>query len=157
MRPSRTTSLFSLLIACVTAAMLVACGGSASDQERSRTDRLKEAAERAPDVAAPSREDVLLIKRMQTATTDEVKEYIGEVVQMELPEDFIIPQDIIDAGHPRLAADVIADRYPEFNGRDGMSLVQAVRANPVLYRQVVMESKAMRKVYKDHETVRRDE
>ncbi len=157
MRIERTFFLRTAFIGVLATTLLTSCGGNENGRDGSRSEKLKEAEQRSPNVDAPSREDVLLIKRMQTATTDEVKEYIGEVVKMELPDDYIIPQDIIDAGHPRLAADVIADRYPEFSGRDGMSLVQAVRADPVLYRQVVMESKAMRKVYKDHETMRADQ
>ena len=152
---TRSFHLVVILCCCIS---WFACGqGGQQSTDGARADRLKAAEQRSPEVDAPSREDVLLIKRMETATTEEVKQYISEVVQMELPPDFVVPQDIVDAGHPKLAAEVIADRYPEFSGREGMSLVEAVRANPVLYRQVVMESKAMRQVYKDHETVRPSE
>lgn len=146
---TRTPSL--LLTGLMAAAvMLSACGGD--------TDTKRKEALNNPDlqVQPPSREDLLIVERMRRASDQEVKEYIGEVVNMELPADYVIPQDIIDAGHPKLAAQVIADRYPEISGQQGNGLVYAVRQHPLLYRQLVMESKAMRQVYKDHETVRRD-
>ncbi|MCW5900682.1 MAG: hypothetical protein KIT10_15605 [Flavobacteriales bacterium] len=149
-QPTRTHIL--LLTAVVAATTLLsACGGG--------TDSKRKEALNNPDlqVQAPSREDLLIVERMRKASDQEVKEYIGEVVNMELPEDYVIPQDIIDAGHPKLAAQVIADRYPEISGQQGNGLVYAVRQHPLLYRQLVMESKAMRQVYKDHETVRRAE
>lgn len=148
----RVSRPLALVILSSFAIALPGCGGGAKDP--SREEQLRQVQALSPEVPPPSREDVLLIKRMRTATTEEVKAYIGEIVRMELPEDYAIPQDIIDAGHPRLAADVIAERYPEFSGREGMSLLQAVREDPVRYREAVLESKAMRKVYQDHETIR---
>ncbi len=140
---------------------LAACTERADPEGTPDGTARKEALQQAggtgrPEMAPPSREDVLLIQRLRNASDQEVKEYISEVVNMELPEDYVIPQDIIDAGHPKLAAEVIAARYPEISGQQGVGLVYVVRQHPLLYRQVVMESKAMRKVYKDHETVRQN-
>ncbi|MDX9752217.1 MAG: hypothetical protein RBT71_14145 [Flavobacteriales bacterium] len=108
------------------------------------------------DAATALRADALLIQRMRNATDQEVRAYIREVVALELPADYPIPASIIEAGDPKSAAADIAARYPEFNGRRDAALVDAVRENPVRYREVVLESRAMRQVYKDHESVRRN-
>ena len=106
----------------------------------------------APDleVAPPTREEVLLVQRMRNASVDEIKAYMRECLDEGLPEDYVIPQYVYDAGDPKTCSTWIGERYPEFYGLQGMNLVQAAGKHPVRYRELIRVSRAMRKVYADH-------
>ena len=66
-----------------------------------------------------------------------------------LPGGYVIPQYIYDAGDPKTCSMWIRERYPEFYGRQGGSLVQAAGQHPVRYHEMIRASRTRRQVCAD--------
>lgn len=98
---------------------------------------------------ARTAEDIALTERMRDASVPEIKAFIREVLDEPLPEGYEIPQYIIDAGDPDAATAAVGARFPEFFGKEGPEYIRSVAEHPVRYRQLIRESRALRKQYQD--------
>lgn len=98
-------------------------------------------------IAPPTREEILLIKRMENASVEEIKEFMREEGKRELPASYVTPQYIVDAGNAQAASAAIGQRFPEFYMKGGLALIESVGKHPVRYRQILEETKALRRHY----------
>lgn len=94
-----------------------------------------------------SAEDQRLMERMRNADVGQIKAYMREVLAIPLPPDHVLPADIANAGSPQKAQEMLDALYPEFVGREGPSFFQAVAAEPVRYREMILETRALRLHY----------
>jgi hypothetical protein len=128
-------------------ALATACGGGGGDAGPTGDAVADEV---QPPVAPPTREELLLIQRMRAASEEEIVAFMRAVLDEPLPEDYVIPQYVYEAGDPATCSAWIGERYPEFHGKQGSSLIDAVGREPVRYRELIRVSKAMRMVYAGH-------
>jgi predicted house-cleaning noncanonical NTP pyrophosphatase (MazG superfamily) len=91
--------------------------------------------------------DEELTKRMRNAALPEIQEFVSAYIKEPLPDDYEIPQFIIDAGTPEEANRLIGERYPEFYGQRGNDYLHTIGKYPVRWKAMIDESKAYRKVY----------
>jgi hypothetical protein len=91
--------------------------------------------------------DEELTKRLRQMDLDQLKEFVKEYIAEPLPEDYVIPQFIYDAGTPEEASKQIGERYPEFFGKKGNDYLHTIGKYPVRWKALINESKAYRKVY----------
>lgn len=91
--------------------------------------------------------DEELTKRMRSAALPEIQEFVSAYIKEPLPDDYEIPQFIIDAGTPEEANRIIGERYPEFYGLRGDAYLHTIGKYPVRWKAMIDESKAYRKVY----------
>lgn len=98
-------------------------------------------------VQVDSTADDELTKRMRNAALPEIKEFVSGYIKEPLPDDYEIPQFIIDAGTPEEANRLIGERYPEFFGQRGDAYLHNIGKYPVRWKAMIDESKAYRKVY----------
>ncbi len=100
-----------------------------------------------------SKEEVLaeqaLRERLAKADIPEIKAFIREVLDEELPDDYVIPKDIVDAGTPEEATRLVGVHFPEFFGKEGSQFIAAIAADPIRYKEMIKESRAVRKQYHD--------
>jgi len=137
-QPIRTNSLMNLrtillLFLSVLSVELTSC------------DQHKETGE----ISELSESDQALIKKMKGASIPEIKAFIREVLDEELPENYEVPQHIIDAGDANEATRVVGERYPEFVNKEGAKFLASIAANPIRYKLIIRESQAIRKHYHD--------
>ncbi len=98
-------------------------------------------------IAPPTREEILLIKRMENASMEEIKEFMRDEVDRELPGSYEVPQYIMDAGNAQAASAAIGERFPEFYMKGGRDLIESIGKHPVRYRKLIEETKALRRYY----------
>jgi hypothetical protein len=92
-------------------------------------------------------EEQALIDRMKNADIPTIKAYVRSVLNEEVPAGFELPEVMKQAGDSDQAERVFAQRYPEFYGKQGPDYLRAVAASPVRYRQLILETRAVRQFY----------
>ena len=92
-------------------------------------------------------EDKALIERMRRADVDALKAFVQQVLDEEVPADYPLPEVLKTAGSPQAAELRFQERYPEFYGTQGATYLRAVAQSPVRYRQMIHETRAVRRFY----------
>jgi len=132
------------------AVLLIAAGLTAfafikfMDYRNANSENNGEKTEVSKDQAAADEE---LTKKMRQAALPEIQEYVSAYIKEPLPEDYVIPQFIYDAGTPEEASRLIGERYPEFYGLRGNDYLHTIGKYPVRWKEMINESKAYRIVY----------
>ena len=91
--------------------------------------------------------DQELVDRMRNASNEEVKVYLKEVLALPLPPDHVLPDDVKNAGSPQKASDALKAHYPQFQDKKGQALLDAIKADPIAHRQLILDSRAVRAMY----------
>lgn len=124
--------------------------GTPSEKERMAGDGARGATEKqvkGGEQRVYSPEDQRLMERMRDADVGQIKAYMREVLALPLPPDHVLPAEIANAGSPQKAQEVLDALYPEFVGKEGPSFFQAIAAEPVRYREMILETRALRLHY----------
>ncbi len=137
--------LFMWLMFGMACLLLVACGNDAVGDQLAVSDD-----ENRVQVEAPSRADVLLIQRMRSASIPEIQDYMREVLAEELPADYTIPEPILNAADAEEATRIVGERFPQFYNKQGKSLIEATGKDPLGFRAMILESRAVRKIHVAH-------
>lgn len=150
------TSRATVLVLLAFAAFITSTGcgsGSQGEGTGSGADTIAgangTAATTQPGQRVYTPEEQAIIERMRNASTDEIKAYLHEVLQLQLPPDYVVPDYIRDAGTPEQALDTVNARYPNFEGKRGAELLQAIAADPIAHRDLILENRAVRMFYAD--------
>ena len=94
-----------------------------------------------------SPEDQALIDRLKDADVPTIKAFVQSVLHEDMPPDFELPEVMKTAGSAQAAELLFAERYPEFYGKQGPDYLRAAAAHPIRYRQLIRETRAVRKYY----------
>lgn len=92
-------------------------------------------------------EEEAINNSLMFAGTEQVRSYMREVLSLELPANYVIPAYIKNAKDLFEANAAIGRRYPEFNGKSGIQLINATKEYPALYSRMIMEFKAVRSIF----------
>ncbi|MCB9169887.1 MAG: hypothetical protein H6594_05970 [Flavobacteriales bacterium] len=92
-------------------------------------------------------EEQAIVDRLRDADVPTIKDYIRSVLHEDMPPDFELPAALKEAGSAQAAELVFARRYPEFYGKQGPDFIRAIAASPIRYRQLIRETRAVRKFY----------
>ncbi len=148
--PSRNAIHIYAILCC---ALFASCGGQDATAD-TRTASSKESGVVIPGYTPAEVERVLRIAREGTDT--DIQNLMFEIQAKPLPPDYIVPEEILQAGSPSAAMDAVSKRYPEFKFQRGFSYVSGFREHPLQYVRMMNESMALRIVYKDHPDVARN-
>ena len=99
------------------------------------------------DTVPYTAEEKALIERMRRADVDALKAFVQQVLDEEVPADYPLPEVLKTAGSPQAAELRFQERYPEFYGTQGVNYLRAVAQSPVRYRQMIHETRAVRRFY----------
>lgn len=89
--------------------------------------------------------DQQIVANMQSATLQEVHQYVDWVHEEELSRSYVIPAHVANARGIQKAQAAVDHRYPQFQNVYNDDLLSAVRQNPLLYRDYIRETKSIRK------------
>lgn len=95
--------------------------------------------------------------RLQNASDTEVKSYMNQVAEADLPSNYVLPAYI--SGSPNLTAAVnnVNERYARFSRVKGDDHLQAVREDPIGYRSYIQAHKAMEKYFNYMDSIKDSE
>lgn len=97
-----------------------------------------------------SEEDRKIEERLQNANTKEIREYIGEVLDLKVPTNHKLDKKYGEYDEYSKASEVMGkEKYPEFYGRTGDDLLNAIKANPIEYRYLIFDTRRLREMYVD--------
>lgn len=78
---------------------------------------------------------------------DDVKQYIREILAAPLPASYKLPSDIQSAKSYEDAVALVNKHYPQFVELENEDLLRAVKNNPVLYQEMMLEARSVREKY----------
>lgn len=148
------TDIFLIVAAVAVVGMLVytvtIIGGNENDEDQSivQTERTAPSSEEIQSRAIQwSDNPETLRNQMRSADRDQVLSFMRYIRESGLPEGYEYPQFLLDAGSGQESARLIGERFPEFYGLGGEALINATKAHPVKYREMMHYSLAYREIY----------
>lgn len=86
--------------------------------------------------------DTYILADMET-----IRVFVRETLDKPLPSDYRIPSYISECSDGEMAGKVVGTYYPEFYGKQGKNLLEAVKAHPAVYVRMINEYKAIRTLF----------
>lgn len=78
---------------------------------------------------------------------DDVRKYMQEVLAAPLPANYVLPEDVRNAGDYGLSVAKLNEHYPEFLYKEGDAMLKVVKENPVRFQEYMLEARANREFY----------
>jgi hypothetical protein len=78
---------------------------------------------------------------------DDVRKYMKEVLAAPLPANYVLPEDVRNAGDYGLSVSKVNDHFPEFLYKEGDQMLKAVKENPLRFQEYMLEARANREFY----------
>lgn len=88
-----------------------------------------------------------IITKMETATEEQVADYIQWISEEPWPAGFVIPAYVANARNENAAIGAVNNQYPEFSGKSDDDLLYSVRQHPLRYRDYMRELKAVERIF----------
>lgn len=102
----------------------------------------------APNKVRPyTQAEQALISRLELADIPTIKGYVKEVIGTPLPADYQTPIHIKNATSIDEAIKNVNARFPQFVNKEGPEYLRAVAADPIGFRDLIMESRAARRQF----------
>jgi hypothetical protein len=84
---------------------------------------------------------------MALADIPTIKGYVKEVLGAPIPADYQTPDHISNAASIDEAIKNVNSRFPQFVNKEGPEYLRAVAADPIGFRDMIMESRAARRQF----------
>jgi hypothetical protein len=78
---------------------------------------------------------------------DDVRKYMKDVLAAPLPVNYVLPEDVRNAGDYGLSVSKVNEHFPEFLYKEGDEMLKAVKENPVRFQEYMLEARANREFY----------
>lgn len=78
---------------------------------------------------------------------DDVKEYIHDIINTPPPSTYHLEQHYFEFSNYSDAVQSLSDKYPEFYGLSGQSLLDVIRRYPDKYKYLVFDTRILRDYY----------
>lgn len=102
----------------------------------------------APNRVRPyTQAEQALIGRMALADIPTIKGYVKEVLGAQIPADYQTPNHIRNAASIDEAIKNVNSRFPQFVNKEGPEYLRAVAADPIGFRDMILESRAARRQF----------
>ena len=81
------------------------------------------------------------------ADLETIRAFVREVIDEPLSSSYVIPTYIKESKDAEEASKIVGAFYPEFYGKQGILLLDAVKAHPAIYVRMIKEYKAIRMLF----------
>lgn len=81
------------------------------------------------------------------ADMETIRHFIREVLDEPLSSSYEIPGYIQQSSNAEEASKRVGANYPDFYGKQGTNLLEAVKMHPAIYVRMIKEYKAIRKLF----------
>ncbi len=81
------------------------------------------------------------------ADIEAIRTFVRKVLDEPLSSNYLIPSYIKESKDADEASKVVGAFYPEFYGKQGILLLDAVKAHPAIYVRMIKEYKAIRMLF----------
>lgn len=81
------------------------------------------------------------------ADMETIRVFVREVIDEPLSSNYAIPSYIKESRNADDASKIVGIHYPEFYGKQGILLLDAVKENPAIYVRMIKEYKAIRTLF----------
>lgn len=78
---------------------------------------------------------------------DDVRKYMKDVLAAPLPVNYVLPEDVRNAGDYGLSVAKVNEHFPEFLYKEGDEMLKAVKENPVRFQEYMLEARSNREFY----------
>ena len=78
---------------------------------------------------------------------DDVRKYMKDVLAAPLPLNYVLPEDVRNAGDYGLSVAKVNEHFPEFLYKEGDDMLRAVKGNPLRFQEYMLEARANREFY----------
>ncbi len=78
---------------------------------------------------------------------DDVKKYIRDILAAPLPADYVLPADMLAAKSYDECVSMVNIHYPQFTNLESDALLRAVKENPMVYQEMMLEARSVRERY----------
>lgn len=97
-----------------------------------------------------STEDQKIMERMELAEIADVKEYMKDILDAEVPSGRILDEYFTKPTSYVEASERLGRAYPQFYQKTGGDLINAVKLNPLDYREMIFDYKLLRDYYDEY-------
>jgi hypothetical protein len=81
------------------------------------------------------------------ADMETIRTFVRKVIDEPLSSNYAIPSYIIESKDAEEASKVVGTYYPEFYGKQGLELLDAVKTHTAVYVRMIKEYKAIRLLF----------
>lgn len=78
---------------------------------------------------------------------DDVKAYIRSLLDAPLPADYVLPADIMASQSYDECVSLVNIHYPQFTNLENEALLRAVKENPMVYQEMMLEARSVREKF----------
>ena len=89
-------------------------------------------------------------EEIQSGNTETLNNYISSVLEMPIPESYILESSYYNYKDYSSASDALGkNKYPDFYGKHGEELKKQIKSNPIDFKYMIFDYKLLREGYEE--------